>query len=415
MLHIIGLICRRVVAYIHISPTCVFWGNIPQPVCEATDPKATGIITLARRIAFILHLCAVYGLVASCGQPLGSSMYQLSIFKRLRAKGYLSFKWSACYFGSPFRGASHWLVNREGLLTLSCRCKCPPGFQHLQLPSTFTSESVQKFSQTCRPTCATVFGSTPAVGETSSRFARATPLPLLSRIVDCVAACIQELRRAGPELKRPAHVPPRWIGDLGAALSWKTLLQYKFKRSNHININEELSYRSLLKHVGKTAPGSRFGVLLDSRVVIGCNAKGRSSSQKLNFYMSTALPYIAGCNLYPNLFHVGTHENASDDPSRLKRLREQSSSQPIWLRRFLANDFVAFDVVRRADNCAKPLDSWARLAGLALALHLLNAQDQSSKSFFASDSQSGSRGRAHSNRGKAAADSVHWVRSLGGV
>ena len=415
MLHIIGLICRRVVAYIHISPTCVFWGNIPQPVCEATDPKATGIVTLARRIAFILHLCAVYGLVASCGQPLGSSMYQLSIFKRLRAKGYLSFKWSACYFGSPFRGASHWLVNREGLLTLSCRCKCPPGFQHLQLPSTFTSESVQKFSQTCRPTCDTVFGSTPAVGETSSRFARAAPLPLLSRIVDCVAACIQELRRAGPELKRPAHVPPRWIGDLGATLSWKTLLQYKFKRSNHININEELSYRSLLKHVGKTAPGSRFGVLLDSRVVIGCNAKGRSSSQKLNFYMSTALPYIAGCNLYPNLFHVGTHDNASDDPSRLKRLREQSSSQPIWLRKFLANDFVAFDVVRRADNCAKPLDSWARLAGLALALHLLNAQDQSSKSFFASDSQSGSRGRAHSNRGKAAADSVHWVRSLGGV
>ena len=83
-----------------------------------------------------------------------------------------------------------------------------------------------------------------------------------------------ELRHAESEPKRPAHVPPRWIGDLGAALPWKVILQYKFKRCNHININEELSYRSLLKHVAKTAPGSRFGVLLDSRVVIGCKRQG---------------------------------------------------------------------------------------------------------------------------------------------
>ena len=302
MLHLIGLICRRVVAYVHVSPSCIPGSCATSSEYDPMQPKASEITSLARRIAFILHLCAVYGLVASCGQPQGSFVLQLPVFKRLYAKGYHSLHWTACHFGSPFRGAAHWLANRTGLLTLSCCCKCSPGFSHLQLSGRLTSESVLKFVQSCRPTCDAVFGRRPAVGEASSHFARATPLPFLSRFADCIAVYIRELRHAESEPKRPAHVPPRWIGDLGAALPWKVILQYKFKRCNHININEELSYRSLLKHVAKTAPGSRFGVLLDSRVVIGCNAKGRSSSQKFNFYMTTALPYIAGCNLYPNLF-----------------------------------------------------------------------------------------------------------------
>ena len=81
----------------------------------------------------------------------------------------------------------------------------------------------------------------------------------------------------------------------------------------HINVNEELAYRSLLKHVAKTSPSCRFGVLLDSRVIFGCNAKRRSSSASLNFFLSTSLPYILGGDLYPCLFQLGMGENCSDD------------------------------------------------------------------------------------------------------
>ena len=49
------------------------------------------------------------------------------------------------------------------------------------------------------------------------------------------------------------QVPPRWVADLGHCLDWKTIIPYRFKHANHININEELSYRSLVQHVAKVA------------------------------------------------------------------------------------------------------------------------------------------------------------------
>ena len=129
-------------------------------------------------------------------------------------------------------------------------------------------------------------------------------------------------------------------------LSWNVLFQYCFKRVTHINVNEELSYRSLIKLFAKREPVSRFGVL-DSRVAIGCNAKGRSSSQKLNFYLSTAFPKIIGGALYPSLFHIGNDFNVSDDPSRLRPLRPRVCAEPEWLQRLLKG---APGVVKLADD-----------------------------------------------------------------
>ncbi|CAE7560174.1 SUF4 [Symbiodinium sp. CCMP2592] len=166
---------------------------------------------------------------------------------------------------------------------------------------------------------------------------------------------IRALQTAGDMLRRPAHQPARWIGDLGTCLGWKKLLQYRFRKQNHININEELCLRSLFRHLSSVHPVSRFGVLLDSRVTIGCNAKGRSSSMKLNYYLSTSLPFILGGELFPALFHIGTGDNVSDDPSRLRELRTAPAEQPVWLRLFLAGRHKYFDLVRAADDRLTPV------------------------------------------------------------
>ena len=151
------------------------------------------------------------------------------------------------------------------------------------------------------------------------------------------------------------------MGQLGRSLRWQKLLQYEFKRPNHINVNENLSYRSLLKHVAKTHPHSRFCAMLDSRVTIGCNAKGRSSSKQLNFYLGSAVPYLIGGDIYPFLIHLGTGDNASDDVSRFVRLREPSEDFPQWLIQLLNGDSRQFDAVRRADSLTWPFNGWARL------------------------------------------------------
>ena len=141
----------------------------------------------------------------------------------------------------------------------------------------------------CRPSAKNVFGRDPLSGEPVAKFSAGYPIPLCDYVANLNCRQLgSEDRVREPSYLRPFSSPPNWIGQLGRSLPWKKVIQFSFKQSNHINVNEQLSYRSLLKHVSKTTPHSRFCALLDSRVVIGCNAKGRSSSKQLNFYLSSA-------------------------------------------------------------------------------------------------------------------------------
>ena len=371
MLHIIGLVCRRVVAYFHVAPVCTTFGTMRRPRLRSKRipwgfdhacPVTVEGNRLAIRAAFILHLCASFGLLATAEQPLGSVMYMLWPFRELARRGFFSIKFSFCSFGTPFQKASHWLGNNEALIALRSKCNCPLKGKHLRLEGAFSRETIPVFRSLCRPSCSAVFGREPAIGEPLCRFSGSYPLGAMRALVELQKPAIAALKTPSPDSRRPPHVPARWIGDLGCCLPWKTVIQYRFKRLNHININEELALRSLFKHIAKSEPGSRFCVLLDSRVVIGCNAKGRSSSQKLNFYLSTCLPYILGGNLFPALLHIGTHENVADDPSRLKELRETFGCQPFWLELFLGGRIAVLDLIKLTDDCGGALQGWARFS-----------------------------------------------------
>ena len=113
------------------------------------------------------------------------------------------------------------------------------------------------------------------VGDHVKKNSAGYPLTLCSHVATLNKQLIHELVDQGSqEVLRPYSTPARWVGQLARSLSWKKLLQYEFAKTNHINVNENLAYRSLLKHVSKCTPHSRFIALLDSRVAIGCNAKG---------------------------------------------------------------------------------------------------------------------------------------------
>lgn len=377
MHHIIGLICRRVVAYVHIAPGCKTFGNMEKPKLrsrsapwglEPREARTLEANRLATRIAFVLRLCVAYGLLASIEQPANSVMFRLRSFSRLLRNGYHQLRFCACSFGSPFQGASHWLTNNPDLLQMEGACNCQLKDRHLRIAPRLTYDNIQLFVGLCRPDAYTVFGRVPEVGDLVRTYSHPCPLPALQQVLSIQAPKISALRSASDMLHRPAHQPARWVGDLGTCLEWRKLLQYRFKKVNHINVNEELCLRSLLRHLSSTRPVSRFGVLLDSRVTIGCNAKGRSSSTKLNYYLSTSLPFILGGELFPALFHIGTDDNVSDDPSRLRELRAAPAVRPVWLSNFLAGRHKYFDLVRAADDRVWPLSGWSRFAVLLLVV-----------------------------------------------
>ena len=294
-------------------------------------------------------------------------MYRLDIYQMILQFGFFSVTFPFCSWGTPFQKLSWWLGNNPFLCKLRSSCSCGQKGAHFRVQGTFDSKRLRQFSRLCKPSANAVFDRSPQLGEHVARFSGAYPKPLCAFIAKQNRLRIlqsDDLEHRSPV--RPFSRPPYWMTELGKSLHWQKLLQYPVKNQNHINVNEHLAYRSLLKHVSKTSPHSRFAVLLDSQVIIGCNAKGRSSSKQLNFYLGSSLPYIIGGDLYPHLLHIGTHDNASDDISRFVDLRRPACPFPPWLSALNSGSPELFDQVREADKLEWPFNGWARLVRLSI-------------------------------------------------
>ena len=75
-----------------------------------------------------------------------------------------------------------------------------------------------------------------------------------------------------------------WVSELANGVGWRPQFRYRAKRlSEHINLKEARAYRSFVKRKARAAAshGARQLGLLDSAVVRGAAAKGRSSSKRL--------------------------------------------------------------------------------------------------------------------------------------
>ncbi|CAE7480810.1 unnamed protein product, partial [Symbiodinium microadriaticum] len=91
---VVGLVCRRVVAYVHLGPHCSSFGTMCRPHLRdrrdpfgfnPDDPRTKADNRMALHVAFVLSLAAAYGILGSAEQPVGSTMFSLSAFKKLDA------------------------------------------------------------------------------------------------------------------------------------------------------------------------------------------------------------------------------------------------------------------------------------------------------------------------------------------
>ena len=89
------------------------------------------------------------------------------------------------------------------------------------------------------------------------------------------------------------------------------------------------------------ATGARQILFCDSSVTVGCVAKGRSSSYKLNGILRGLLPWLIVGRIVLCLLWVGTAANIADYPSRFKEL-PQPTPPPAWAASVLPNLGVAF-------------------------------------------------------------------------
>ena len=367
---IMGLILRRVILLWHFGPPCTTFGTMRRPRLRSkmipfgfdpSDATTRAGNLYAMRTAFMLHLVQAMGLLGSCEQPRGSTMFLLWSFTKLLSIGFSICRITFCTYGSPFEKASLWLTNNADLHDMDGSCQCDFKNKHLRIQSSFNKESLAIFMSRCRPCAEVVYGRSPRIGEALARFSGTYPRPAMERMGGINARAVERLSEADVNVVKPSYSAAKWVCELAASSSWEKTFEYDFKESNHINIGEQLAFGTLVRHAATHYPCSKIANLQDSRVVLGCNAKGRSSSSSLNYHMSKVLPFAFGGNVYFGNLQVPSAFNPADDPSRHKPLRAASFEQPRWLSDLLEDDRRKFDAVKIADHFIKPLGGWVRL------------------------------------------------------
>ena len=153
-------------------------------------------------------------------------------------------------------------------------CHCPFRGSHIQAQDTFTDDVLREFLVRCRPSCSEVYGREPRLGERVAKLAGCYPHGACRALADINAAYIRRPARARA---KPSFAPPLWVAELATSLDFNELFRYRFKKPGHINILEQRALKSVFKVWARIAPSTRAVALLDSKVVLGANAKGRAA------------------------------------------------------------------------------------------------------------------------------------------
>ena len=108
------------------------------------------------------------------------------------------------------------------------------------------------------------------------------------------------------------------LGEQVASLPHRTIFQYPFQGDHHINLLENIAKQTVVRRFGRDPAtwSARYAHLLDSRVVLGVSAKGRSSSRTLNCSLRKCAPTVLLASLYPCYNWISTKFIPADDPSR---------------------------------------------------------------------------------------------------
>ena len=393
-----SLALRRVVREWHGGPPCLTFGTLRRPRLRSKaqpfgfdpdDPLTKLHNRLALRTAFLFSIVALTGGYFSVEQPGSSCMFYLDCFRALISLGAVLTRLCCCAFGTPYKKPLQWLHNKPWLVDLARPCTCGSK-SHFIIEGTFTKASVASFEKACCPDAATLFGRSPRPGESVASFSASYPFTLCRLMAVGSAAAKRgqvtsmplsakfstlELLEPGlgglggldpnprgePFLPRAFHDDPDWVGELADSLPFRELLRFRFRQHGHINVLETRVYKTWLKFCARRYSACRLLGLIDSRVLLGAAAKGRSSSPALSRVLKSALPYVLGAGLYPGGLHVYSEHNRSDGPSRGRKVAPPTRDLPVWFTELCSGCTRRFDLACAACSVPRVLGRWARL------------------------------------------------------
>jgi len=156
--------------------------------------------------------------------------------------------------------------------------------------------------------------------------------------------------------------PPTELRDVRAlsanvtcALDWSVVFSRAFIYPDHINVLELEAVILLIKRLSIDGwHHCRVLVAIDSRVVVGAIAKGRSSSRKLNFRLRKLAALLFLRDIYLEVIWVPTWANPADAPSRFKAMADWYRSIPTKIPTTLPGK-LSREAAAEWENLAAPL------------------------------------------------------------
>ena len=125
----------------------------------------------------------------------------------------------------------------------------------------------------------------------------------------------------------PSFVSLDWVHELVSSLQFHSRAACGFQHVAHISIQETRAGSIADRIIAQETPHSRTLTVRDSRVLVGCRVKGRSSSAALNHQLLKTLPDLLGSDMYTGEPHVNSEFNPADDPSRRVAVRKPIGSR----------------------------------------------------------------------------------------
>ena len=142
----------------------------------------------------------------------------------------------------------------------------------------------------------------------------------------------------------------RWFGEVCKCVQWRRTFQYH-RKGEPINRGELRAVRTAVRRLLRSGQFHvRQMIGIDSSVVEGVLAKGRSSSRELNLLLRSLAADMLIADIHLRILPLASKHNPGDDPSREKRVRKADhAAAPLWARNFVAGDVTAVDCVLPAD------------------------------------------------------------------
>jgi hypothetical protein len=132
--------------------------------------------------------------------------------------------------------------------------------------------------------------------------------------------------------------PSRDLNELLCSLPWRSPRGFHFAVIKHINIQELRALNDeVFRAIDHGLRDCKLIVCIDSRVVVGCVAKGRSSAVQLNEHLRTLASTCACAGVQVRVVWVGTEYNPADAPSRNRPLPE-GGPMPHWVEQLYLRD-----------------------------------------------------------------------------